>query len=92
MSSPTSTVPSRAAIVIALLAGAYIAAQVLADVASLRLVDLFGRAIDGGTFIYPLTFTLRDLIHKAAGKKVASHAIKILMNSFFGSDFAGTRF
>ena len=43
----------------------------LADVSSLRLVDLFGKAIDGGTFIYPITFTLRDLVHKTLGKRGA---------------------
>ena len=71
MSTSSSALSSRAAVTVALLAAAYVAAQVLADVSSLRLVDLFGKAIDGGTFIYPITFTLRDLIHKAAGKKVA---------------------
>lgn len=71
MSTSTAALSSRAAVTVALLAAAYVAAQVLADVSSLRLVDLFGKAIDGGTFIYPITFTLRDLIHKAAGKKVA---------------------
>lgn len=54
-----------------LVAGGYIAAQILADVSSLKIVEVFGRAIDGGTFIYPITFTLRDLVHKLAGKKVA---------------------
>lgn len=70
----TTTTPretSRAAISIALLASAYVAAQMLADISSLRLVDLFGKAIDGGTFIYPITFTLRDLVHKVAGRRVA---------------------
>ena len=57
--------------VLSLLASAYVAAQILADVSSLRLVDVFGKALDGGTFIYPITFTLRDLVHKLAGKRVA---------------------
>ena len=72
MSLPTKDqLTSRAAIAIALIASAYVAAQMLADVSSLRLDDLFGKAIDGGTFVYPITFTLRDLVHKIAGKKVA---------------------
>ncbi|NND02907.1 MAG: queuosine precursor transporter [Acidimicrobiia bacterium] len=71
MSTSTIALSSRAAVIVALLSAAYIAAQLLADVASLRIIDLFGKAVDGGTFIYPITFTLRDLIHKAAGKKVA---------------------
>lgn len=56
---------------LAIVSAAYIAAQILADIASLRIVLLFGLSIDGGTFIYPFTFTLRDLVHKIAGIKVA---------------------
>lgn len=80
---------SRAAIIVTLLATAYVAAQMLADISSLRLVDLFGKAIDGGTFIYPITFTLRDLVHKAAGKKVAraliaaAAAVNLFMAALF---------
>ena len=64
-------ITASAAVTLALLASAYVGAQILADVSSLRLVDIFGRALDGGTFIYPITFTLRDLVHKLAGKRVA---------------------
>lgn len=45
----------------------YIAAQMLADVGSLKIALLAGFSIDAGTFIYPLTFTLRDLVHKRLG-------------------------
>ncbi len=90
MASPASTrLTSRAAVVISLLAAAYVAAQLLADISSLRLVDVFDRAIDGGTFIYPITFTLRDLIHKAAGKRVArtlivtAAGLNLFMAGFF---------
>ena len=74
MAAPPTTnesLASRAAVVLALLAAAYVAAQILSDVASLKIADVFGRAIDGGTLIYPITFTLRDLVHKVAGKQVA---------------------
>jgi uncharacterized integral membrane protein (TIGR00697 family) len=74
MAAPTSaneSLTTRAAVVLALLAAAYVAAQILSDVASLKIADVFGRAIDGGTLIYPITFTLRDLVHKVAGKQVA---------------------
>ncbi len=47
------------------------AAQVLADVASLRIVEVFGITMDGGTLIYPFTFTLRDMVHKVAGVTTA---------------------
>ncbi len=49
----------------------YVAAQMMADIASLRIVLIAGFSIDGGTFVYPLTFTLRDMVHKVAGIKTA---------------------
>lgn len=49
----------------------YVAAQIFADVASLRILLVGGFSIDGGTFIYPFTFTLRDMVHKLAGAKIA---------------------
>jgi len=54
-----------------LLAGVYIGAQMLADIASLKIGLVAGLAVDMGTFIYPITFTMRDLVHKALGKKAA---------------------
>ncbi len=58
------------------LISAYIAAQMLADVGSLKIARLGALSVDGGTFIYPLTFTLRDLVHKSLGRK-AAHAVII---------------
>jgi uncharacterized integral membrane protein (TIGR00697 family) len=87
--STTSMISTRAAVTLALLSGAYIAAQILSDVASLKIADVFGRAIDGGTLIYPITFTLRDLVHKVAGKTVAralivaAAAINLFMAGLF---------
>lgn len=51
--------------------GAYVAAQMLADIASLRIIEVGGYAVDAGTLIYPFTFTLRDLVHKIAGQSAA---------------------
>lgn len=50
---------------------AYIAAQILADVGSLKIAWVAGFSVDGGTFIYPFTFTLRDMVHKLLGRKAA---------------------
>lgn len=69
--------------------GAYVAAQMLADVASLRIISVGGHAVDAGTLIYPFTFTLRDLIHKIGGKSAArtmiwlAAAINVFMAAFF---------
>lgn len=51
--------------------GAYVGAQVIADVTSLKIGTFADRAVDMGTFIYPITFTLRDVVHKALGKRAA---------------------
>ncbi len=52
-----------------ILIAAYIDAQMLSDIASLKIGVVAGFAVDMGTFIYPITFTLRDLVHKTLGKK-----------------------
>ena len=50
---------------------AYIAAQMLADIASIKIGLLGSLAVDMGTFIYPITFTLRDIVHKVLGRRAA---------------------
>jgi hypothetical protein len=50
---------------------AYIAAQMMSDVTSLKIVSVAGLSMDAGTLIYPITFTLRDLVHKVAGRRAA---------------------
>lgn len=80
---------NRTATVVVVLASAYVAAQVLADVASLRIVEVLGVTMDGGTLIYPFTFTLRDLVHKVAGVATAraliftAAAINVVMALLF---------
>ncbi|NLP05556.1 queuosine precursor transporter [Candidatus Fermentibacteria bacterium] len=54
-----------------LVSACYIAAQMLSDIASLRIVIVAGFSMDAGTLVYPVTFTLRDLLHKVAGKTTA---------------------
>lgn len=49
----------------------YIAAQLLSDIGSLKIAWVAGFSVDAGTFIYPLTFTIRDLVHKQLGKAAA---------------------
>ncbi len=56
---------------IAIVSAAYIAAQMLADIASLRIVVIAGFSVDAGTLVYPFTFTLRDLVHKTGGIRTA---------------------
>ncbi len=72
-----AVLPARAAITVAVLASLYVAAQLLADVTSLKLTEVAGWSVDAGTLVYPITFTVRDLIHKAAGVRVARTMIAI---------------
>jgi uncharacterized integral membrane protein (TIGR00697 family) len=65
---PAAAIVSRFAIAAV---GAYAGAQVISDVASVKIGTTFDRAVDMGTFIYPITFTLRDVVHKALGKRAA---------------------
>ncbi len=65
----------RSAATLAIISGAYVAAQMMADIASLRIISVFGYAVDAGTLVYPFTFTIRDLVHKLGGKKVAQALI-----------------
>ena len=67
-----ASVLSKAAVVVV---AAYIAAQMMADVASLKIGVVAGLAVDMGTFVYPVTFTLRDLVHKTLGKRNAQALI-----------------
>ena len=58
-----------------LVTASYIAAQMMADIASLKIVTCAGLSMDAGTLIYPVTFTLRDLVHKTCGKRGAQMLI-----------------
>lgn len=67
----------------------YIAAQMLSDIGSLQIVRFAGLSFDAGTFIYPITFTLRDLAHKTLGLKgvrvliISAAVINLVMAGYF---------
>jgi uncharacterized integral membrane protein (TIGR00697 family) len=66
---PASGDVAAAARAMVIVVSAYIGAQMLADIASLKIGVVMGLAVDMGTFIYPITFTLRDVAHKIMGKR-----------------------
>lgn len=74
---------------ILLVAVAYVAAQMLADISSLKIIVLFGLVMDAGTLVYPITFTLRDMVHKVAGIKAsrllifAAAGVNVIMAGLF---------
>lgn len=72
-----------------ILCGLYFLCQIVADVAAAKIAFVAGYAIPAGTFVYAVTFTLRDLIQKVLGKTVARFVIiaaavfNILMAGYF---------
>ncbi|KPJ61495.1 MAG: hypothetical protein AMJ46_02135 [Latescibacteria bacterium DG_63] len=72
-----------------LVAVGYVAAQMLADITSLKIIVFAGFSMDAGTLVYPFTFTLRDMVHKVAGIGVArllifaAAAVNLLMAGLF---------
>lgn len=68
---------------------AYVAAQMLSDVLSLKIAWVAGFSVDVGTVIYPFTFTLRDLVHKLLGRRAArvliitAAVVNVLMAGLF---------
>lgn len=74
---------------VAVVSAVYIAAQIFSDIASLRIVVIAGFSVDAGTMVYPLTFTLRDLVHKTGGIRTAralvlcAAAVNLFMAGFF---------
>ena len=64
----SADVASRAAVIAV---AVYIGAQVVADVTSVKIGVVFDRSVDMGTFVYPITFTVRDVVHKVLGRSAA---------------------
>lgn len=61
----------------AISASLYLSFQLIANILSTKIALLpwLNWAIDGGTIIYPLTFTLRDFVHKSLGKSKARQIV-----------------
>ena len=82
---PPSALPTAGIVIIAV----YVAAQIFSDVGSLKIAVVAGFSVDAGTFIYPLTFTIRDLVHKRLGRRAArtiivlAAAINLFMALYF---------
>lgn len=76
-------------VTLVILVSLYIASQIFSDIGSLKILLFFGLSIDGGTLIYPITFTLRDVLHKYTDKQtvraviLTAGVINIFMAFFF---------
>lgn len=77
----TSEFTRRALTWLLVATAAYVACSLLANVMSVRILrlgpDWASFSVDAGTLTYPLTFTLRDLVHKVGGRHVARVVILV---------------
>lgn len=73
-----------------LLIGGYVALQLIADVTAVKIVELGSITLPAGTFVFALTFTWRDMLHKRLGREWARAAVitaavcNLLMVIYFG--------
>ena len=67
----------------------YLSLQIFSDIGSLKILKIFTFSVDGGTFLYPFTFTLRDLIHRLTDKKTSQLIIiqSVILNFFMAFFF-----
>jgi len=73
--TPSSMFPAAKARQMIAAAAAYIALVIFSNMGSLRILLLAGLAVDGGTLLYPLSFTARDLLHKKIGARLVRFVI-----------------
>ena len=66
-SGPGPTPEEKQARAMIAAAAAYISLVCFANLGSLRIISLAGLSLDGGTLLYPFSFTMRDLLHKKCG-------------------------
>lgn len=74
---------------IAILVAAYCAVSMVSNIASCRMLDIFGWVTDAGTLMFPLIFVIRDMIHKDAGADMAKASIAacVMANVFMFASF-----
>lgn len=75
----TQTLDRRALVWLMVAVTGYAACSIMANVMSVRILrigpDWASFSVDAGTLTYPLTFTLRDLVHKVGGRAAARAVI-----------------
>jgi uncharacterized integral membrane protein (TIGR00697 family) len=62
---------------VTVLVGGYVCWQLLADVGATKLVEIGSFVVPGGTFVYAVTFTWRDLVHGWLGRDWARACIVV---------------
>lgn len=60
-----------------LLSAVFVAATMAANIMSLRMIAPLSIVMDAGALLYPVTFVVRDLLHRRCGLSAANHAVTI---------------
>lgn len=53
----------------------YVSLQLISNVSSVKIGLVFDYAVDMGVFLYPLSFTIRDVVHREMGKEKTKQCI-----------------
>ena len=53
----------------------FVAVTMIANVMSLRMIAPLGIVMDAGALLYPVTFILRDMLHRSSGLNAANRAV-----------------
>lgn len=70
----------------------FVACTMAANIMSMRMVDVAGIITDAGALLYPMTFIVRDALHRSSGIKEANSAVTLsaVCNSLMFAMFALT--
>lgn len=69
------------------LVGTYLVCQMIADIGATKMVEIAGVTFPAGTFVFAVTFTVRDMVHRRLGRTWAriSIAAAALFNIFMSA-------
>ena len=69
---------------------AYLGVQLVSNISSIKVGAVFDVAVDMGVFLYPLSFTLRDLVHRELGRALTARCVcyTVLINLLMVGYFA----
>ena len=76
-SAPLDPERERSLTTLLILAVVFVGATMTANVMSLRMVSPLGIVFDAGTILYPVTFLVRDQIHRRAGKGLSDTVVLV---------------
>lgn len=61
----------------AVLSSLFVAATMAANIMSLRMIAPLGIVMDAGALLYPVTFVVRDMLHRRCGLGAANRAVTV---------------